>query len=53
LPYFGTEGIDAAITRITAGGGSIHHGPMEVPGGDFVAVATDPQGAWFAVTGPR
>lgn len=53
LPYFGVDGVDAAIARITDGGGSIHHGPMEVPGGAFVAVAQDPQQAWFAITGPR
>jgi uncharacterized protein len=53
VPYFGANGIDAAIERITAGGGKIAHGPMEVPGGAFVAVAQDPQGAWFAVVGPK
>jgi predicted enzyme related to lactoylglutathione lyase len=26
---------------------------MEVPGGAFIAVAQDPQGAWFAVVGPK
>ena len=35
------------------GGGTIHHGPAEVPGGAWIALATDPQGAWFAVVGPR
>jgi hypothetical protein len=53
LPYFGTEGVDAAIGRIEAGGGKLAHGPMEVPGGAFIAVAQDPQGAWFAVVGPK
>ena len=53
LPYFGTTGVDEAIARIQAGGGAIHVGPMEVPGGAFIAVATDPQGAWFAVLGPK
>lgn len=53
LPYFGTNGVDAAMERITAAGGSILDGPMEVPGGAFIAVAQDPQGAWFAVVGPK
>ena len=53
LPYFGANGIDAAIARITKAGGKIAHGPTEVPGGAFIAVAQDPQGAWFAVVGPK
>ena len=53
LPYFGTNGIDAAIGRIKAAGGQVAHGPMEVPRGAFIAVAQDPQGAWFAVVGPK
>ncbi|MFV0460303.1 MAG: VOC family protein [Actinomycetales bacterium] len=53
LPYFGVDGVEAAIARITGGGGSIHHGPAEVPGGAHIAVATDPQGGWFAIVGPR
>ena len=43
----------AAIERIEAAGGKLAHGPMEVPGGAFIAVAEDPQGAWFAVVGPK
>ncbi len=39
--------------RIEAAGGKLAHGPMEVPGGAFIAVAQDPQGAWFAVVGPK
>lgn len=53
LPYFGVDGIDAAIARITANGGKVMNGPMEVPGGAFIAVATDPQGAHFAIVGPK
>ena len=53
LPYFGTNGVTAAIERIEAAGGKLAHGPMEVPGGAFIAVAQDPQGAWFAVVGPK
>lgn len=53
LPYFGTKGVKEAIARIEASGGRLAHGPMEVPGGAFIAVAQDPQGAWFAVVGPE
>ncbi len=53
LPYFGTNGVEAAMGRIGAAGGKVAHGPMEVPGGAFIAVAQDPQGAWFAVVGPK
>ena len=53
LPYFGANGVEAAIARIEAAGGKLAVGPMEVPGGAFIAVAQDPQGAWFAVVGPK
>lgn len=53
LPYFGTTGTEAAIGRIKAGGGEVIAGPMEVPGGAWIAVARDPQGAHFAVVGPK
>ncbi len=52
LPYFGVSSIDAGVDRLRAGGGTLHHGPAEVPGGGFIAVAQDPQGAWFALLGP-
>jgi predicted enzyme related to lactoylglutathione lyase len=53
LPYFGTNGVTDAIGRIEAGGGTLIHGPHEVPGGAWIAVARDPQGAHFAVVGPK
>lgn len=53
LPYFGVNGVDAAIGRITEAGGALIHGPQEVPGGAFIAVGRDPQGAHFAVVGPK
>lgn len=53
LPYFGTDAIGAAIGRIAANGGVTLQGPMEVPGGAFIAVARDPQGAHFALVGPK
>lgn len=53
LPYFGINGVAPAIDRITKLGGTLIHGPQEVPGGAFIAIARDPQGAHFAVVGPR
>lgn len=53
LPYFNVSGIDAAMAAISAQGGAVTHGPMEVPGGGWIIHGTDPQGAYFALTGPR
>jgi predicted enzyme related to lactoylglutathione lyase len=52
LFYFGTENVPGAIKRITDGGGTVLHGPVEVPGGAQIVQARDPQGAMFAVVGP-
>ena len=41
--------ITAAVERIKANGGQILNGPMEVPGGDWIVNAMDPQGAAFAL----
>lgn len=53
LPYFGVDGVQEAMERIGHGGGSVVHGPQQVPGGAFIAAARDPQGAHFAVVGPK
>ena len=34
---------------VTAAGGRVMNGPMQVPGGDWIAVCGDPQGAQFAL----
>jgi len=47
--YFRIPDIQAAAERIKANGGQILNGPMEVPGGDQVLTATDPQGAVFGL----
>jgi predicted enzyme related to lactoylglutathione lyase len=51
--FFRVGDIDAAKQRIEEAGGSIVQEPMEVPGGDFVIYARDPQGAKFGVVGSR
>jgi predicted enzyme related to lactoylglutathione lyase len=53
LYYFNVSDFDAAVGRITACGGVIVYGPMEVPGGGWVVHAQDPQGAVFALVGQR
>lgn len=53
LFYFVVGDIDAAVGRVTAGGGTILHGPSEVPGGSWIVQALDPQGAMFALVGTR
>jgi hypothetical protein len=47
--YFQVPDIDAAVARIKANGGQIMNGPMEVPGGDKIVNALDPQGAGFSL----
>jgi predicted enzyme related to lactoylglutathione lyase len=47
--YFRVPDIHAAVERITANGGKILNGPMEVPGGDWIVNAMDPQGAAFSL----
>ncbi len=53
LYYFNVDAVDAAIDRINRGGGRVVHGPLEVPGGSFIAQCLDPQGALFAIVGSR
>jgi predicted enzyme related to lactoylglutathione lyase len=48
--YFTVEGIDAATGRIGEAGGRVLMGPHEVPGGQWIVQAMDPQGANFALT---
>ncbi|HEY7811359.1 MAG TPA: VOC family protein [Allosphingosinicella sp.] len=51
--YFVVPDIDAAAAKVGAAGGVVRHGPQEIPGGDYMLVATDPQGAVFGAVGPR
>jgi uncharacterized protein len=47
--YFLVPDINAAAERVTANGGKVLNGPMEVPGGDWILNAMDPQGAAFSL----
>ncbi len=53
LTYFGVTSVSSAKAAIEAGGGTVLMGPHEVPGGDWIVVATDPQGACFGAVGPK
>ena len=52
LFYFGVGDIDAAAERVRVGGGKILEGPGDTPGG-WIVRCEDPQGAMFALMGPR
>lgn len=45
--------IDTAMAAAAAGGGKVVHGPQQVPGGQWVVNAVDPQGAAFSMVGAR
>lgn len=51
--YFNVPSIDAAKARLETAGGTVTQGPHEVPGGMHVVLATDPQGAAFALVGGK
>ena len=53
LYYFNVDDIHAAKARVEAAGGEVLIDPHEVPGGDWIARALDPQGAMFALVGPN
>jgi hypothetical protein len=53
LYYFNVASLDAAVARVTKGSGKILNGPMQVPGGGWIAQCMDPQGAMFAMVGPK
>jgi len=51
LYYFNVDDVDAATTRVTAGGGQVFEGPLELPDGSWIARCRDPQGSAFALQG--
>lgn len=50
--YFRTPDIEEAAAKVARNGGTVTMGPQEVPGGDRIIVATDPQGVVFGAVGP-
>ena len=53
LYYFNIDDIDAAAERVAIGGGQVLEGPLDTAGGSWVVQCADPQGAAFALEGPR
>lgn len=51
--YFQVPDIDAAIAKIGSTGGRVVNGPHQVPGGAWIIIGVDPQGATFALVGAR
>jgi len=47
--YVRVDGAGAAIERLKAAGGTVVNGPMQVPTGEWVVQAQDPQGAHFGL----
>lgn len=53
LQYFGVPSVVTAKEAVEAGGGQVLMGPHEVPGGNWIVVAQDPQGARFGLVAGR
>jgi predicted enzyme related to lactoylglutathione lyase len=51
--YFRVPSIAKAKDAVEKGGGKVTNGPHEVPGGDYVIIGIDPQGAEFALVGGK
>lgn len=49
LYYIKVADIHEAAERVKKNGGQVWNGPMEVPGGDMIAMCMDPQGGAFAL----
>jgi len=51
--YFNVAALDAALGRVTKGKGKVLNGPMQVPGGSWIAQCVDPQGAHFSLVAAK
>ena len=49
--YFRVANVDVAKSAVESGGGTVVHGPQEVPGGDRILICLDPHGAEFGIVG--
>ncbi|HKE94146.1 MAG TPA: VOC family protein, partial [Povalibacter sp.] len=49
LGYVRVKSVDKTVKKAKAAGATLLNGPMEVPGGDWIAQFADPQGAMFAI----
>lgn len=50
--YFRVPDIHVAKARVEELGGTVHHGPTEVPGGEMTLQASDPEGVFFGLVAP-
>ena len=53
LSYIGVADVNPAAVAVQRLGGAIVTGPVEVPNGDWIAMARDPQGGSFALQSPK
>jgi predicted enzyme related to lactoylglutathione lyase len=53
LYYFNVSDLDVALRQVEQAGGRIVLGPHDLPGDSGIARCIDPQGAMFALQGPR
>lgn len=51
--YFSVRNIDEAMANTAAGGGRVLTGPHQIPGGDYIFLGSDDEGAAFALVGAR
>jgi uncharacterized protein len=53
LGYVRVDDVKTAVDAVKQHGGTVLNGPMEVPGGDWIAQCMDAQGAAFALHTPK
>jgi hypothetical protein len=49
LVYFGIDDIDAGVAKVSEHGGTVMLEPIEIMGGNRIAIVSDPQGAAFGL----
>jgi predicted enzyme related to lactoylglutathione lyase len=49
MPYVAVDNVDESARKVTLLGGTVMHGPEEIPGTGRFAVVQDPQGATFGI----
>lgn len=53
MSYVHVDDVKLAAEKVKTNGGTLIIPPMEVPGGDWITMCTDPQGAAFALHTPK
>lgn len=52
MTYVAVDDVDKAAEQATAGGGSVAHGPFDIPGVGRIAIVVDPAGAVVGMMTP-